>query len=144
MSTTRRSPMTRAVKNSRTVTPFRPVPLTEKQVTTLASTPPATNIQTVPQTARCDCARYDEPACDTQRERRQEIGKLQQSGALPDEEGHSRREGGRGREGEGERERGREGERGRGREGERERGGEGEREKKRERLKKKRRASKKI
>ena len=45
---TRRSPMTPAVTNSRTVTPFRPVPPTEKQVTTLAATPPATHIRTVP------------------------------------------------------------------------------------------------
>ena len=42
------SPMPPAVKNSRTVTPFRPVPPTEKQVNTLASTPRATHIRTVP------------------------------------------------------------------------------------------------
>ena len=48
MRTTRGSQMPPAVKNSRTVTPFRPVPPTEKQVNTLASTPPATHIRTVP------------------------------------------------------------------------------------------------
>ena len=42
------SPMPPAVKNSRTVTPFMPVPPTEKQVNTLASTPRATHIRTVP------------------------------------------------------------------------------------------------
>ena len=36
------------VENSRTMTPFRPVPPTQKQVNTLASPPPATHIRTVP------------------------------------------------------------------------------------------------
>ena len=48
MRTTRGSPMPPAVKNSRTVTPLVPVPPTEKQVNTMASTPPATHIWTVP------------------------------------------------------------------------------------------------
>ena len=37
-----------ALTNRRTITPFMPVPPTEKQVYTLASTPPATHIRTVP------------------------------------------------------------------------------------------------
>ena len=56
MRTTRRTSMQPALKNSRTMTAFKPVPPTEKQVYTLASSPPATHIWTVPKpslTTRC-------------------------------------------------------------------------------------------
>ena len=48
MRPTRGSSMQPALKNSRPMTPYRPVPPTEKQVYTLASTPPSTYIRTVP------------------------------------------------------------------------------------------------
>ena len=48
MRTTRGSTMQPELTNRPTMTPFMPMPPTKKQVNTLASTPPATHIRTVP------------------------------------------------------------------------------------------------
>ena len=87
-TTTRGMRLPPAVKNSLTVTPSKPVPAKERQLTTLATAPPTTHIQTVPKppfakrTVR-PCSMVGQPVAP-KKERREEKGKRQNAGAIPD------------------------------------------------------------